>query len=368
MTTTSSLIEKLKLLYTEYRKFLPPLFFIGGFLWDYFTLTRIDNLTDNLILLGYLITSGILIILINLVVSEKITNQVILKFSPWYPLILQFFFGGLFSSYVVFYFHSASLTKTAIFLTILVSLLIINEFWEKKLHNLYLQLAVFQFLSFSFFIFFIPVILKRMGHSTFISAGLISLSITLLLIYILYKFNILNTKLLLIKTLSIVFSVFLGINILYFTNIIPPVPLSLKFIGIYNNITRTGNVFLLYYETPPWYKFWKKHSDPIHISPGEKVFCFSAIFAPTQLTKRIYHHWHYNSPERGWISAGRIGFEIIGGRERGFRGYTYKTGISPGLWRVDVETEEGHLVGRIQFKVAIRDPKKDMPLRVYQYK
>lgn len=200
-----------------------------------------------------------------------------------------------------------------------------------------------------------------MGHSTFISAGLISLSITLLLIYILYKFNILNTKLLLIKTLSIVFSVFLGINILYFTNIIPPVPLSLKFIGIYNNITRTGNVFLLHYENPPWYKFWKKNSDPIHISPGEKVFCFSAIFAPTQLTKRIYHHWHYNSPERGWISAGRIGFEIIGGRERGFRGYTYKTGISPGLWRVDVETEEGHLVGRIQFRVAIKDPKKKCP-------
>lgn len=368
MTPNSSALDRIKLFYTKYQKLLPPLFFIGGFLWDYFTLTRIDNLTDNLILFTYLIASGFLIILINLVHSEKITNQFILRFSPWYPLILQFLFGGLFSSYVVFYFHSASLTKTALFLFILVALLIINEFWEKKLHNLYLQLAVFQFLAFSFFIFFIPVILKRMGHLTFISAGLISLSITLLLIFILLRFEIINTKAFLIKIFTVVSSVYLMINFFYFTNIIPPVPLSLKFIGIYNNVTRVDGVFKLYYEKPPWYTFWKRYSDPIHISQGEKVFCFSAIFAPTRLTKKIYHHWQYFHRERGWVSTGKIGFEITGGRERGFRGYTYKTGISPGLWRVDVETEEGHLVGRIQFRVEQKDPGQELSLRVYSYK
>lgn len=368
MEINTSYSDKLRILYTKYRKFLPPLFFIGGFLWDYFTLTRIDNLTDNLILLGYLLASGILIIFINLVSIEKINNPFVLRFSPWFPLILQFLFGGLFSSYVVFYFHSASFTKTAIFLFILVSLLIINEFWEKKLHNLYLQLAVFQFLSFSFFIFFIPVILKRMGHLTFISAGIISFSLTFLIILILYKLSVINTKVFLMKILTITSSIFLIINLFYFTNIIPPVPLSMKFIGVYNNITKTDNVFNLYYEEPPWYKFWKKHSDPVHILPGERVFCFSAIFAPTQLTKKIYHHWQYYTKDRGWISTGKIGFEITGGRERGFRGYTFKTGVSPGLWRVDVETEEGHLVGRIQFRVEKRNPARDLSLRVFQYK
>ncbi|PSQ89940.1 MAG: DUF2914 domain-containing protein, partial [Bacteroidetes bacterium QS_8_64_10] len=32
-------------------------------------------------------------------------------------------------------------------------------------------------------------------------------------------------------------------------------------------------------------------------------------------------------------------------------GYTFKRNIEPGAWRVDVETEDGLMVGRIRFQV-----------------
>ncbi|HSH97248.1 MAG TPA: DUF2914 domain-containing protein, partial [Methyloradius sp.] len=37
----------------------------------------------------------------------------------------------------------------------------------------------------------------------------------------------------------------------------------------------------------------------------------------------------------------RIGFDLSGGRQGGFRGYTYKQNIQPGEWRVKVEAESG---------------------------
>lgn len=360
-------LERLKELHLRYKKFLPAFFFVAGFIWDSLTLTRIDRLSDNLVLLAYLLGAGLLIIIINLHQSGLLQNKLILRFSQWYPSILQFFFGGLFSSYVIFYFHSATLTKSALFLLVLTALLILNEFWEKKLHNLYLQIVIFYFVSLSFFIFFIPVIIKRMNYFTFLSAGVLSFLLTGLILYILFRKGIFEPPLILYKLLGLIFSIFFLVNLFYQFNLIPPVPLSLKFIGIYNHVTKTDGSFLLQYEKPPWYLFWKKSNYVVHHSPGEKIFCFSSIFAPTELTKKIYHHWQYYSKGTGWQSAGRIGFQIIGGREKGFRGYTYKTGLSPGLWRVDVETEEGLLVGRITFKVFNRDPSKPLKLESFTY-
>jgi hypothetical protein len=42
---------------------------------------------------------------------------------------------------------------------------------------------------------------------------------------------------------------------------------------------------------------------------------------------------------------------IAGGREAGYRGYTTKSKLDPGEWRVDVETKDGRVIGRIGFHV-----------------
>ena len=40
------------------------------------------------------------------------------------------------------------------------------------------------------------------------------------------------------------------------------------------------------------------------------------------------------------------------GRQEGYRGYSYKSNPTPGLWRVYTETPRGQILGRYQFNVA----------------
>ena len=72
-------------LYRKYERFFPVFFFVAGFLYDSLTLTRIDQLLDNLILLAYLILAGGLILLIGLIDTGQIASPKILRFSKWYP-------------------------------------------------------------------------------------------------------------------------------------------------------------------------------------------------------------------------------------------------------------------------------------------
>lgn len=46
---------------------------------------------------------------------------------------------------------------------------------------------------------------------------------------------------------------------------------------------------------------------------------------------------------------------ISGGREGGYRAYTFKQGLDPGEWRVDVEIEDGRVIGRVAVLVEKRD-------------
>ena len=121
----------------HYKKFFPAIAFFAGFLWDSLTLTRIDRILDNVILLLYLILLGVLIILLNLLESGHKLKPILTRFKKWYPLAIQFLIGGLFSAYVVFYFKSASFTKASLFFILLMVFLVANEFLEKRYSNIY---------------------------------------------------------------------------------------------------------------------------------------------------------------------------------------------------------------------------------------
>ncbi|HQV47575.1 MAG TPA: DUF2914 domain-containing protein, partial [Nitrospira sp.] len=53
--------------------------------------------------------------------------------------------------------------------------------------------------------------------------------------------------------------------------------------------------------------------------------------------------------------ADKIPLKIAGGREGGYRAYTFKQGLDVGDWRVDVETEDGRVIGRVPVHVEKRD-------------
>ena len=115
----------------KHQRFIPVLSFFAGFTWDSATITRIDTVSDNLIIGLYLFLLGFLIILTLYSEHNRLEKPLLIKYRHLYPTGIQFFLGGLFSAYVVFYFKSASFTKTAIFLGLLILLLVANEFLKK---------------------------------------------------------------------------------------------------------------------------------------------------------------------------------------------------------------------------------------------
>lgn len=342
--------------YIKYRKFLPLVAFFTGFGWDSFTLRRIDAFVDNLILLCYLLLLGTLILIFHLVDKRVLKKDFLDKRVEWFPIAIQFFVGGLFSAYVVFYFHSASLSKTALFFIILVGLLVANEFLKERLTNMYLQMALFFLAAFSFFTFFLPVLLKEMNGYVFLLGGFLSLAMVWgVLFYLLYR-SAIRSKEQYWKICGLLGGMFLVLNLFYAMNWIPPVPLSLKKGGIYHHVERVGNQYKLKFESPRWYQFRKDSDNPFTYAPDDTVYCFAAVFAPTELKKGIYHHWQQYSDKRGeWITTDKLRYNITGGRDGGYRGYSFKKNIQPGDWRVEVKTEDEMLLGQIRFTIEAAD-------------
>ena len=336
-----------------HQKFAPLLFFIGGFIWDSLTLGRIDRFYDIVILCIYMTLLTISIYIYNLVDGDKWKNTLFRKYEAYLPLAIQFFLGGLTSAYVIYFSRSVSLSKTASFFLILLFLLFANEFFKKRISNKYLQFGAYYFVNFTFLSFFIPVILKEMSTDIFLISGLISLLSTFALIILVYR-NSYSTRVEMVKwkMIGLIFSIYLLINGFYYFRLIPPVPLALDKGVVAHNISIENGNYLVSYEVDNWYIFWRDHKIDFNRNVNKPVYIFTSIFAPTDLKKKIYHQWKwYNYETEEWQNLDKIGFEIVGGRDNGYRGYSYKNNVIDGEWKVEVITEEGLVLGVVDFNI-----------------
>lgn len=348
----SKLIQRTTHFYENYKRFLPVVSFTAGFTWDSVTLTRIDLWSDNLILLAYITLLGGMLILVNFINDGVISKKWILNYQNWYPMGIQFFLGGLFSSYVVFYFKSAALTKNWLFIGFLIVILIGNEFIENRLTNLKLQFVLYFLATFSFFIFFIPVLIKIMNTFVFILSGIISLGWVIGLLYFIINKSDKRTFDEFKKMSIIIISIFFLLNIFYFLNWIPPVPLSLKDAGIYHHVSRVEEGYQVKFEKGSWYHFWKSSDNDFYYQTGDTVYCYAAVFAPTEFNKKIIHQWQiFDKRTDEWKTTDQLSYKISGGRDGGYRGYSYKKNMQDGEWRINVITKEGLLLGRVNFDV-----------------
>jgi hypothetical protein len=338
--------------YIRHEKYAGLAFFSLGFLWDSLTFTRVDNPIDNLILLFYLAVIGRLIIFVLRRQSGIAPTGWAKKLEPHYLWIMQFCFGGLFSCYVVCYFKSVSWTRTQFFFMILVILLIGNEFLKDRMQNPELLAVLYSFCLFSFFAFFLPVVLARIHSVIFFLAGVFSLIISISIFFAGYRAHINERQPQFARVVMWIFATFLTINLFYSANLIPPVPLALKAAGIYHKIVRQPGGYEVQYVPPPFYRFWARGDDPFYLTPGESAYCYTSIFAPRNIHIPVRHIWS-RWVEGKWAQTDRMGFAISGGREKGYRGYTKKNNLAPGKWRVEVETVEGQILGRIDFTVLI---------------
>lgn len=349
----------------RHEKFAPVLFFIGGFIFDSLTLGRIDRMYDLIVLTSHMTLLTITLYLFNLADDGKWKNTFLERYEEYFPLVIQFFFGGLSSAYVIYFSRSVSLSKTVAFFIILVLLLLANEFLKKRISNKNLQFGTYYFISFIFFVFMIPVIIKEMDTSIFIASGIVSTVLTLTLILTIYISSpTTRAEVHLGKLFGIIAAIYICINTLYYFRMIPPVPLALAEGLVAHNITKDNGKYVVTYESDAWYIFWRTHKIKFYHHVNEKVYVYSSIFAPTDLNKVVSHRWSYYNPEKEiWEVTDEMTYEITGGRDDGYRGFTYKANIIEGQWRVDVITEEESLLlGVIEFEVISEAPKKPRKL------
>ncbi len=86
------------------------------------------------------------------------------------------------------------------------------------------------------------------------------------------------------------------------------------------------------------------------LADGGGLYAFGAIHAPRGLHEQVYHRWLFDGKEMD-----RIPLTIVGGRESGYRVWSYKQSFpaeSRGGWEVQVVTESGQLIGLMRFDVT----------------
>lgn len=343
---------------------LLTLFFIGGFVVDNLTLNRVDQLFDNAILAGYVALAMISLLYLYWGTSGKLSDRVALHAGKWAPLLVQFAFGGLMSGLLVFYSRSGSWWTSWPYLLLLLGVILGNELIKKRGERLVFNLAVFFVGLFSYTVLIVPVALGRMGDIVFVGSGLIALAVFALFIKALYlivpNFMALHTRIVFFT----IGMLYVTLNGLYFGNLIPPIPLSMKEMGIYHGVDkRAEGGYVLTYEKGSWFAFWHYSDETFHYASGDRVYCYASVFAPTRFKSNVTHRWEFYDGTK-WTPHDTISFPIDGGRDDGYRGYSFIENVRDGTWRCSVETGRGQVVGRTTFEIVTGTAPKELVTRV----
>ncbi len=349
------MFERVKNFGIRYERRIGAAAFALGFLFDTLTLQRIDRLYDNIVLAGYLLLALASIVFLNAHAARRGSGAPASRVRGIAQFLLPLSLGGLFSGFLVFYSRSGSILTSAPFLISLSVLFIGNELFKKHYERFVFQMCVFFVALFSYCALIVPVVLRRMGDAVFLLSGALALFVFFVILRIVRR--VAREEVEANKRILWPLIVMIGIffNFLYFNNMIPPIPLSLKEIGVYHSIERTrGGEYRLSYEVPRWYEFGRATSETFHLVLGGSASALSSVYAPAELTTDIVHRWeYYDTAKRGWTTVNIVRFPISGGRLEGFRGYSQKERIAPGVWRVSVETERGQVIGRFAFDVLL---------------
>ncbi len=337
--------------YRRYEKYLSPLALFSGFVVDNLSLRRIDLWVENLLIIIYLSVALLAIFVLNFSHAGLFKHRYLRKTDLVFSLLMQFAFGGLFSVFFVFYFRSASLIASWLFLVFLASLLIGNELFRERYRRLSFQLSIFFIALFSYSVILIPLITRKINNYTFIFSGLFSIALISLIVFFIYK---LFPKRFFLNRRQIFFnisSIYVFFNLFYFLNIIPPIPLSLTGSELLHDLKRMNGAYEVKYEKSSFLQAGKS-SNTFLWKEGEPIYFFTSIFAPTKINIDIYHKWYFfNEEENRWLLKSTLTYPLIGGRDSGYRGYSYKYSVNPGQWKIETTNKKGQILGVKKFTI-----------------
>jgi len=349
-------VADLKLFYVRNEGAIAAAFFAAGFIFDIVTTGRIDSWLTIAQQAVYL--TVIMGILVHMFLEQDAPppQPAGSRFRKWYyeyrsPLV-HFLMGALLNLYAIFYFKSSSLLVSFGFLGLLVVVLLANELKRIKSLGLPFKFALLSLCFLSFAAYLLPVLLGSIGLTMFLLSMLVGCVPLVAAAWrirkvVPEKFRAARRQILV--PLGCVVIGFLGF---YLFRLIPPVPLSIPFIGVYHSVERTDTGYRLGHERPVW-RFWQNGDQDFRAQPGDRVYVFFRIFSPARFSDQVQMRWYWKDPARGWALHDEIPIRIVGGREEGFRGYGVKSNYQPGEWKVQVETTDAREIGRVYFDLAL---------------
>ena len=340
------------------RALLPISFFIGGFVWDAITIGKKVAILDMVIFALYLFMAAILMYQLaeptssarrvgeRLLSWEWVQNRVSRwAVHDWPYWILQFLFGSVLSALFILYFKSSSYGLAWILTLMLGALLVANEFMESEYRRLSLCWSMFGLCSILWCNFAFPFLFGSVHAAWFYLSTLLGATVT----YLLYKRAPRHSG-----RIWPVWVIAALLMVAYRADMIPPVPLVKQAVVVAYDLEKSPEGYWMTVEKSPWWNFWRVDNDHLYLQPGQRLVCFSAVFAPQGLHTKLVHDWQKKVAGR-WVSVSTPGFSLAGGRDNGYRGYTYKSNLTAGEWRVRIQTATRQTIAVSAFNVSIRN-------------
>lgn len=314
----------------------PILFFVGGFLFDVITLDRIDSPLSIIQQVLYLSFTTLML---------KYPTFGKYKYLQWYQKyhqeIFHFVLGSLLSVFTLIYFKSASLSSSIWFMLLMTFLLIINEFKYFQSLERHFKMVLLTLCWITFFSFMVPLVYGSIGFIPFLMAVVLGtlppLSIST------PEKERKRHRIAVLGTTAIIL-------LFYILKVIPPIPVSMQFAGIYHDVRRQNNDFQLLHERK-WWRFWHHGDQKFKAQPADRVFAYFEIFSPAAFDDQTELVWEKDISKLGWTEQDRVRLHITGGRDSGFRTYATKSNYDDGSWRVRLLTLDQREIGRMYFEV-----------------
>lgn len=330
-------------------------FFFAGFLFDVVLLHRIDS-TPLLIHQGaYVVLSAALIAWDHrLSLSTQMPTGWLGWLAQYRLWAMHFFLGTLLNAFLVFYFRASSGVLAFCFLVGLAAVIIINELPQFRSQGPIVRVVLWSFSITSYLAYLLPVVF---GHLSSWHYGASVILGALLTVGLWKAFRWWTGDAHWTVQRGVVPGLVLQALLLglYLLKVIPPVPLSLKQIGLYTQVTPVKDEqgrrsYELTYQPGPKWAWWADGSDTLTAPAGSRAYVFVRIFAPVEFTDSVQFAWEFHDSERGWTPRGSpFVTTLSGGSEEGFRTYAYSTLSRAGEYRVRVLTMDEREIGRQTF-------------------
>ena len=351
-------IGRLKLYYERNEQKVAILSFICGFFFDILMVDRADSW--EAIGQQVLYLAVILAALTQMFFEEggpQVDPAGLFFVKRWYyqyrTALVHFFLGTLLNVYTIFFFKSSSLLVSFFFLGFLVFLLWANESEHFKSRGLSFKFTLLALCSMCFAANVVPIFVGSIGLTVFLVSMLAGCVPVVGVAWWIRKKKpdlFLRARRQMLLPLG---GVLVGFLVFYYFRLIPPVPLSIPFIGVYHAVEKTSDEYRLSHERPIW-RIWQHGDQEFLAQPGDRVYVFFRIFSPTRFSDQVQVRWYWKDDARGWLLQDTIPIKIVGGRAEGFRGYGFKSKYQPGEWKVQVETTDSREIGRVYFSLETR--------------